>query len=199
MRKIKYVYFIKPCGMDGPIKIGCSEEPERRLKTLATWSPFPLEIIGKVEGECSDENFLHRRFADLHTHREWFQSSPLLRDTIRRILAGEPVESACTTLPIVGSIRIKRSPPKDADRVLFLDYGRKIKKATENLWRKQDNHYPPGDVCMIMHNWRRDVVNDHLPIIPTPEQIARLDEFISNPIPHCIERPWIRDKNRMAA
>lgn len=40
-----HVYFIKPIGMDGPIKIGCSDKPARRLITLAAWSPFGMGNI----------------------------------------------------------------------------------------------------------------------------------------------------------
>lgn len=199
MSKPKYVYFIKPVGLDGPIKIGCSAEPEKRLKVLGTWSPFPLEIMGKAPGGHSDENFLHRRFADLHTHREWFLSSPLLRETIRRILAGEPFESACVAIPIAGSIRNQKTPPRDEDRRLFCEYGRRIKSAVFDLYKTQANRYPPSDVVMIMHNWRRDVMRDHLPIIPTEEQFARLEEFIASPAQFCISRPWCSRKNREAA
>jgi hypothetical protein len=60
----RYVYFIKPVGMDGPIKIGCSNIPEHRLVSLSMWSPFPLEIIGKTPGNLKDEGFLHRCFSD---------------------------------------------------------------------------------------------------------------------------------------
>ena len=49
-----YVYFIKPIGMDGPIKIGCSVSPDRRRETLEWWCPFPLEILAEIE-ELNEE------------------------------------------------------------------------------------------------------------------------------------------------
>lgn len=108
----RHVYFIKPIGMDGPIKIGTSHSPLERIKTFATWSPIPLELIGAVPGSHAEETFLHQRFADLHSHLEWFRSSPLLLRTIRRILDGETFASACEGLPVLGKIpRKARRPP----------------------------------------------------------------------------------------
>ena len=51
MRQQRYVYFIKPVGMEGPIKIGCSIMPTERLEGLAVWSPFPLEIVAAIQAE----------------------------------------------------------------------------------------------------------------------------------------------------
>jgi len=81
------VYFFKPCGLDGPIKIGCSECPQARLETFAAWSPFPLELIGSVPGTMQDELYLHRCFYPLRSHGEWFRSSPELRAAIDRRLS----------------------------------------------------------------------------------------------------------------
>jgi len=98
------VYFIKPCGLDGPIKIGASKRPAIRVIDLAAWSPWPLELIGSVEGTTADERFLHRCFADCHSHREWFHSTPDLRDAIRNILE-QGIQFARVSLVPKGSIR----------------------------------------------------------------------------------------------
>lgn len=66
------VYFIKPLGMDGPIKIGCSHSPERRRRALDTWSPFALEIIAEIEGGFELEHRFHALFVETHQRREWF-------------------------------------------------------------------------------------------------------------------------------
>lgn len=98
------VYFIKPCGLDGPIKIGASKRPAIRVIDLAAWSPWPLELIGAIEGTTADERFLHRCFADCHSHREWFHSTPVLREAIRNIL-DQGIQFARSTLVEKGSIR----------------------------------------------------------------------------------------------
>lgn len=49
------VYFIKPVGLAGPIKIGCSYSPEKRRSALDCWSPFALEIIAQIDGGANLE------------------------------------------------------------------------------------------------------------------------------------------------
>src|SRR3546814_12747101 len=46
---MKRVYFIRPIGQAGPVKIGCSVGPNKRRPELETWSPVPLEI-GRAAG-----------------------------------------------------------------------------------------------------------------------------------------------------
>src|SRR6185312_8112429 len=99
MKPVSYVYFIKPIGRKGPIKIGCSNCPESRLVGLAAWSPFRLEIIGRTPGSLSDEGFLHQCFADSHSHHEWFHFTLLLGDTINRILASSIEEVRDSLVP----------------------------------------------------------------------------------------------------
>lgn len=190
MSKPKKVYFIKPVGMDGPIKIGCSDRPASRLITLSAWSPFELEIIGSVSGSFSDEGKLHRRFSDLHTRKEWFMSSPLLRQTIERILAGTSISDACRDLVEKKPIKGQKRPAKTEDRKLFINYGARIRKSVCGLMGKKGNFRSPSDVQQIMHNWRCDRGVGHLPVIPTPEQFARLEEFLSDPKKHAVFHEW---------
>lgn len=88
MRPHQRVYFIKPIGMDGPIKIGCSQSPDGRRVTLATWSPFPLELIAETSGGFEIERQFHTLFGDDHIGREWFAASPRLMQVIAEIQAG---------------------------------------------------------------------------------------------------------------
>lgn len=85
---MRYVYFIKPIGMDGPIKIGCSSSPELRRSTLATWSPFALEIVARLPGDATLERRFHARFYAQHERREWFTWTPDLQATIDAITVG---------------------------------------------------------------------------------------------------------------
>lgn len=83
-----YVYFIRPVGMRGPVKIGCSTLPERRLKDLMIWSPFELEVAARLAGNIRVEQQFHAKFQHLHTHGEWFRPDQELCETIRVIRAG---------------------------------------------------------------------------------------------------------------
>jgi hypothetical protein len=83
------VYFIRPIGMpQGPVKIGCSCWPDGRRQTLAAWAPYPLEIIAEIDGSLQIERRFHAKFADQHSHREWFTWSPELQTVIDSVAAG---------------------------------------------------------------------------------------------------------------
>lgn len=192
MSEQKFIYFVRPVGMDGPIKIGCSAKPISRLKVLASWSPFELEFIGTVPGSFAEEGLLHSRFSHLHTRKEWFMTSPTLRETIEAILAGKSVKDACAALPERTPIRNQKRPVPTDDRKLFLYYGHRIRAALKMLWRKNPggNWRKPADIVEIMHNWRRDRMNGHEPIIPTAEQMDRLNEFLADPEKFCVYEPY---------
>lgn len=82
------VYFLRPVGADGPVKIGCSIEPERRLETYIQWSPVPLKIAATIAGGLALERRFHAAFLADQTHHEWFQASPRLTAVIDSINAG---------------------------------------------------------------------------------------------------------------
>lgn len=83
------VYFIKPIGAAGPIKIGCSGHPGKRKSSLQTWSPLKLELAATYEGGRKDEARFHALFIDDHSHGEWFNASKALTDTIERVKSGK--------------------------------------------------------------------------------------------------------------
>lgn len=85
---MKFVYFLKPIGVVGPIKIGCSSDPEMRRGALAAWSPFDLEVVATIEGGRILEERFHAKFFRLHHRLEWFHSSPELQETIHSVRAG---------------------------------------------------------------------------------------------------------------
>lgn len=99
-----HVYFIKPVGMAGPIKIGCSWHTRERLKTLSTWSPFPLEIIVTIPGSYKLEKNIHACFADLHSHREWFHAGDRLLKAIELLKQDTPIERAIDLNKRIGKI-----------------------------------------------------------------------------------------------
>lgn len=103
-----YVYFAKPIGMDGPVKIGCSNNSIKRLKSLATWSPFPLEIVAVVPGGFHLERNIHDCFACSHSHREWFHPSPRLTEAMNALSRGAPVEEAIDLSKREGRLRRKK-------------------------------------------------------------------------------------------
>jgi hypothetical protein len=84
-----FVYFLRPIGQDGPVKIGSSVAPEVRLATYMHWSPMPLEIAATLQvAKRSVEGRFHSAFRHLHTHHEWFRADPALTAAIDAIRAG---------------------------------------------------------------------------------------------------------------
>lgn len=90
----KRVYFIKPVGADGPIKIGCSRWPDDRLLNIANWSPVPIEIMASGVGSHELERFIHRMFAATRSHKEWFHATPALTSSIARVADGMDIADA---------------------------------------------------------------------------------------------------------
>jgi hypothetical protein len=92
------IYFLKPIGLAGPIKVGFTIDVRGRLSQCMKWSPYPLEIIaaypvtgesGRARGLCSFiERRFHLRYAGHYLHHEWFETHPLILADIEAINAG---------------------------------------------------------------------------------------------------------------
>jgi predicted GIY-YIG superfamily endonuclease len=67
----EYVYFIQS-GSNGSVKIGLSNDPERRLRQLQTGNLRELRLRHVVPGTRGTENDLHVRFAPARIRGEWF-------------------------------------------------------------------------------------------------------------------------------
>jgi hypothetical protein len=88
MRQGSHVYFLKPVGMDGPVKIGCSTAPWDRMVSYAKWAPWPLELVAMIRGGLDLEGRLHAKFAHLQQHQEWFRADPIITATAAAINDG---------------------------------------------------------------------------------------------------------------
>ena len=83
------VYFIRPAGLVGPIKIGCSQRPRERMAELMCWSPIALELIGTLpRAGFRVENRIHTLLWAYHTHKEWFTPSEVVLETVTGLLDG---------------------------------------------------------------------------------------------------------------
>jgi hypothetical protein len=69
-----FVYCIRD-GYKGTVKIGFSNNPNRRLQQLQTASATHLELCGVIETVQSFEKFLHHVFRDRHVFGEWFDDA----------------------------------------------------------------------------------------------------------------------------
>lgn len=57
------IYFIQ-IAVGGPIKIGVSNSPCKRLQELQTSNPCKLELVGVMEGEREQEQKLHQELKE---------------------------------------------------------------------------------------------------------------------------------------
>jgi hypothetical protein len=80
-----WIYFIRA---GDHVKIGYSQDAEKRMRELSTGSAHELELLHKQRGTVEDEHWLHNRFAIDRTHGEWFVLSDALRTYIARASAG---------------------------------------------------------------------------------------------------------------
>lgn len=72
---MNYYLYVIACGTH--VKIGISNNPERRLKQIATYCPVEPRIYAKygptTQGQAAEaEWYLHKTFADRRSYREWF-------------------------------------------------------------------------------------------------------------------------------
>lgn len=70
-----YVYFIQ-AQEGGPVKIGWTVNPHKRLKALQAASPYKLVIRHALRGTQQLEHYLHERFAGCRLEGEWFEVHP---------------------------------------------------------------------------------------------------------------------------
>lgn len=192
---IKTIYFIKPAGLDGPVKIGCSDWPKERLLQLSVWSPWPLEVAATILGTVGDEQFLHCCFATSHSHREWFHSTPMLRETIAKIVAGATLADIREGLVPVGNIRSKARKPVPEYRKGLRSYTARIRCASKKV-RAAGNAswYAPSDIYAIIKRWEGDPYRGVNGVAPTADERARLEEYLANPAAHSVIPSWDRPK-----
>jgi len=67
------IYFIQQA-VTNCIKIGISINPQNRLNSLSTGSPYPLSMLLSFPGNEEQERLLHHRFSSLRLSGEWFSA-----------------------------------------------------------------------------------------------------------------------------
>lgn len=76
------IYFIQAIDTNGPIKIGSTNNIQRRLPQLRMASPVPLTLLKFIEGDETTETKIHLYFSHLRLHGEWFRATDELLDFI---------------------------------------------------------------------------------------------------------------------
>lgn len=96
---MKRIYFLAPIG-GGPIKIGCSDIPARRLREIQFWSPYPLEVLTSAPGSLKDERRIQTAFESSWSHGEWFKATPDLYALVNSIRASGELPTWIKTIEL---------------------------------------------------------------------------------------------------
>jgi Meiotically Up-regulated Gene 113 (MUG113) protein len=83
-RATDLVYFIQVVGY-GPVKIGYSNDPLRRLQGMQMNCPFKLQILFAIPGGEQLERQLLAEFHAYNIHGEWFWPVEALMKRIREL------------------------------------------------------------------------------------------------------------------
>lgn len=68
------IYFIYD-DLSNAVKIGYTEDLEKRLSGLQTGNPRPLRVLMYIDGDLSREAEFHAEYADFRMEGEWFDAS----------------------------------------------------------------------------------------------------------------------------
>ena len=80
-----FIYFIQAVN-GGPVKIGFSICPEKRISELQTANPYKLELIGKITGNINAEKKLQKHLIHAKTYGEWFEPDEIVIDAIKQCI-----------------------------------------------------------------------------------------------------------------
>lgn len=81
------IYFVSCDLPDCPIKIGWAGILSERIAQIQAHVPHQVVVLATKPGAVRDERALHRRFAALRLHGEWFRRGPELLEQIEEINA----------------------------------------------------------------------------------------------------------------
>jgi hypothetical protein len=87
------VYFVQR-GLDGPVKIGWSQDVPRRMSELQVANAEKLRLLGTVEGTMEDEEATHVRFSHLRMNAEWFRCTEEISTHLRNLGGEAPIVDA---------------------------------------------------------------------------------------------------------
>ncbi len=82
------VYFMRRSDDVGPVKIGSTTAPGRRLSYMMSWSPEPLSIVATTPGDVRKERQFHSLLASHRLHYEWFAPHAEVLSVVDDVAAG---------------------------------------------------------------------------------------------------------------
>ena len=75
---MSYIYFIQARD-NGPIKIGFTgDDPRKRMVKIQSDCPWPVQLLGAIEGTVSQEKQIHLLLSRYKAQGEWFEPHPIV-------------------------------------------------------------------------------------------------------------------------
>lgn len=85
---MSFIYFLQADVENGPIKIGfTTRDPMKRKGDLQVGCPWPIKVIGVIEGTHSQEQQIHFVLDCWRTRGEWFTPHPIVCAAVNEALA----------------------------------------------------------------------------------------------------------------
>jgi hypothetical protein len=78
------VYFIAAVDA-GKIKIGKTTNIQKRMATLTTMSPVPLQLVHSVQYDNNLERRIHEHLKEYRAHGEWFHADKPVLEFVRNV------------------------------------------------------------------------------------------------------------------
>lgn len=104
-----YIYFIQAQG-NGPIKIGSTgDNPRKRMVKIQSDCPWPVRLLGAIEGTVSQEKQIHLVLSRYRTQGEWFEPSEIVMAAVETALQhGRPAPFEGQQQPSTAAHPLKR-------------------------------------------------------------------------------------------
>lgn len=116
------VYFIAKVDDPETVKIGSTEDLDRRLTNLATFHG-PIELLAQCDGSKDAEHSFHQIFKESWIEGEWYSRSPLLDGVISKLASRVPGRRVWGRLRAIESMGLS---PVDQDKVVARDLLKQI-------------------------------------------------------------------------
>lgn len=172
-----YVYFLRPVGQPGPIKVGHSAHPPSRLDAFQTWSPVPLELVSQFSATQTVERQVHDRFAKWHLHGEWFHPVEDLIALAEGVRDGKKVADLVDLSIKTGRIRRRPNPRSELAKIVG-NFKTRIGRAQQFATDVRGKYVRlPEDVSAIL-NSAGGYMQAYRAL--TPAEVETLEAFISD-------------------
>jgi len=87
--KVRTLYFARPKGQLGPVKIGCATNVKNRIQQLRPFGMSALELVASIPGSMDDEWRIQSLFWHDRLEGEWFNWSRGLQILMDSAARGE--------------------------------------------------------------------------------------------------------------